>query len=192
MPRQAGSCLSSQTLGIAGMQSRALMNVQRAWNGRHSNACTGQAVNPTRAQTTSSKFLAALALAVRPASLAASAQPQRFDPSTCSRTEPALSSKQRSTRSPMFGKAREALCEVTAHSKQMQALRRSAKPNSRDRAGTSCCAARAGGFGLLASGATQRTMRAGRVPQSALPNPSIERTSPGKPGRRRSPPNEIR
>jgi hypothetical protein len=31
----------------------------------------------------------------------------------------------------------------------------------------------------FASGATQRTMRAGFVPQSALPNPSIERTNNG-------------
>jgi len=64
---------------------------------------------------------------------------------------------------------------------QTHALRRSAKPNARGRAGTSCCAARAGGVRLLASGATQRTMRAGRV-HRPLPNPSIERTSPGKPG----------
>jgi hypothetical protein len=72
----------------------------------------------------------------------------------------------------MFGKPE---FELT----QTQALRSSAKPNASGRAGTSCCAARAGGFGLLAGGATQRTMRAGRVPQSALPNPSIERTSNG-------------
>jgi hypothetical protein len=93
-----------------------------------------------------------------------------------------LSSKQESARSPMLGRAGETPCKARVHSLQTQALRRSAKPNTRGRAGTSCFAARAGGFGLLASGATQRTMRAGRVPQSALPNPSIERTSPGKPG----------
>ena len=63
---------------------------------------------------------------------------------------------------------------------QTQALRRSAKPNT-GRAGTRCCAARAGGVRLLAGGATQRTMRAGCV-HRPLPNPSIERTSPGKPG----------
>jgi len=74
------------------------------------------------------------------------------------------------------------LCKARVHSLQTQALRRSAKPNTRGRAGTSCFAARAGDFGLLAGGATQRTMHAGCVPQSALPNPSIERTSPGKPG----------
>jgi len=62
----------------------------------------------------------------------------------------------------------------------MQALRSGAKPNTRGRAATSF--ARGGGFGLFAGGATQRTMHAGRVLLSALPNPSIERTSPGKPG----------
>ena len=64
---------------------------------------------------------------------------------------------------------------------QTQALRRSAKPNIRGRAGTRCCAARTGGSRLLAGSATQRTMRAGCV-HRPLPNPSIERTSPGKPG----------
>ena len=60
----------------------------------------------------------------------------------------------------------------------MQALRRRAKPNTRGRAGTSCFAARAGGFGLSASGATQRKMQSGSVVR-ALPNPSIERTNNG-------------
>ena len=64
---------------------------------------------------------------------------------------------------------------------QTQALRSSAKPNTSGRAGTRCCAARAGGVRLLASSVTQRTMRVGRV-HRPLPNPSIERTSPGKPG----------
>ena len=60
------------------------------------------------------------------------------------------------------------------------ASRRSASPNRSGRAATSF--ARGGGFGLFASGATQRTMRAGSVPLGALPNPSIELTCPGKPG----------
>ena len=38
------------------------------------------------------------------------------------------------------------------------------------------------GFGSLAGGATQRTMHAGSVPLGALPNHSINRTCPGKPG----------
>jgi hypothetical protein len=164
------------------MQSRASMNVQRAWSGRQSNTCTCQAVNPIHGRARATKFLAASARAVRPASLAASARPKRFDPDSGSCIEPALSSEVEGSWNPMFGKAQVALCKVTARSKQMQALRRSAKPNAKGRAGTSCCAARAGGFGLLASGATQRTVRAGCVPVSALPNPSIESTSPGKPG----------
>jgi len=60
------------------------------------------------------------------------------------------------------------------------ALRQGAALGCAGRAATSF--ARGGGFGLFASGTTQRTMRAGCVPQNALPNPSIERTSPGKPG----------
>ena len=57
------------------------------------------------------------------------------------------------------------------------AMRRSARQSKSGRAATSF--ARGGGFGLLASTATQRTMHAGWVPQSALPNPSIERTAFG-------------
>ena len=79
----------------------------------------------------------------------------------------------------MLGKALVALGEVTAYSVQMQALRSSAKPNA-GRAATSF--ARGGGFGLFAGGATQRTMLAGSVLLGALPNPSINRTCPGKPG----------
>ena len=60
------------------------------------------------------------------------------------------------------------------------ASRRSARPGCSSRAATSF--ARGGGFGLFASGATQRTMRAGSVPLGALPNHSINRTCPGKPG----------
>ena len=164
------------------MQARAPMNVPRTWSVRQSNARTGQAVDPKHGRARATKFLAATARAVRPASLAASARPQRFDPNSCSCTEPASSSEQESTRTPILSEARAASCNLTVRSKQMQALRGSAKPNTRGRAGTSCCAARAGGVRLLAGGATQRTMRAGRVPQSALPNPSIERTRPGKPG----------
>ena len=62
------------------------------------------------------------------------------------------------------------------------ALRRGAAQSNAGREGTSCFAARAGGFGLLAGGTTQRKMRAGRVLFGARSNPSIERTCPGKPG----------
>ena len=83
-----------------------------------------------------------------------------------------------STKNPVFGKARGALGAVTACSLQIKALRGSAEPNT-GRAATSF--ARGGGFGLLASGVTQRTMLAGSVPLGALPNPSIERTNTGRP-----------
>jgi len=62
----------------------------------------------------------------------------------------------------------------------LSASRRSARPGCSGRAATSF--ARGGGFGLLAGCATQRTVRAGSVLLGALPNPSINRTSPGKPG----------
>jgi hypothetical protein len=145
------------------------MYVQRALSARHSNTCTGQAVNPTRGRATSSKLLAASARAVRP--LAASARLERFGKDSGLCAELALSSQEK-TCVPAHSLLRES-------KKRMQALRRGAKPNTRGRAGTSCFAARAGGFGFLAHCATQRTMHAGSVPPSALPNPSIERTNNG-------------
>lgn len=59
-----------------------------------------------------------------------------------------------------------------------------ARQGTEGRASTRCCAARAGGVRLLASGATQRKMQAvsGRASR-VRPNPSMERTRPGKPGR---------
>jgi hypothetical protein len=143
-------CLSSQTLGSAGMQSRTPMNVQRALSGRHSNASTAMS--------------------------AARCTAEPVQRSSCLHRRGSL----KRFKNPAFGKALVVRCEITACSKQMQTLRRSAKPKTRGRAATSF--ARGGGFGLLASGVTQRTMRAGSVPQSALPNPSINRTCPGKPG----------
>ena len=128
---------------------------------------------------------AVLPRAVRP--LAASARPQRFGAGSGLCAEPSLGIEEeacwprhsflRESKNPMFGKALVALFEVTACSEQTQALRRSAKPNARGRAATRF--ARGGGFGLFAGGTTQRTMLAGRVPLSALPNPSIERTNNG-------------
>ena len=130
----------------------------------------------------------AIERAVRP--LAASARPKQFVASSGLCAEPAVSSEEKAcwpmsgflkcTKNPMFGKVVVALCEATACSEQEQALRRSAKPNARGGAATSF--ARGGGFGSFAGSTPQRTMRAGSVPQSALPNPSITRTSPGKPG----------
>jgi len=60
------------------------------------------------------------------------------------------------------------------------ASRWSARPGCSGRAATSF--ARGSGLGLLASGVIQRTMYAGSVLLGALPNPSINRTCPGKPG----------
>ena len=128
---------------------------------------------------------AGLPRAVRP--LAASARPKRFVAGSglCAEPSPGIEEKAclpvhsflGGLKNPMFGKALVALREVTAGSKQTQALRSSAKPNTRGLAATSF--ARGGGFSLLASGATQRTMRAGCVPQGAMPNPSIERDVQG-------------
>ena len=130
---------------------------------------------------------AVLPRAVRP--LAASALPQWLVASTNLCSAPALSSEEKvclpahsflgGLKNSMFGKARVALGAVTACSVQIQALRGSAKPNT-GRAATSF--ARGGGFGSLAGGATQRTMPAGSVLLGALPNHSINRTCPGKPG----------
>jgi len=195
MPRRAGSCLSCQTLGIA--RVRIQMQGNRGALSLHCWAIAALAARPAslassaRTEALEAVALQALARAARP--LASGALPEFLAGSLCKRSvvfrEACLRSsfQSRSTeefclvgrasglKNPMFGKAELEL-------PQTQALRRSAKPHTRGRAGTRCCAARASGFGLLASGATQRTMRAGCVPQSALPNPSIERTSPGKPG----------
>ena len=131
--------------------------------------------------------MAVLPRTVRP--LAASALPQWLVASTNLCSAPALSSEEKvclpphsfleSTKNPVFGKARGALGAVTACSLQIKALRGSAEPNT-GRAATSF--ARGASFGSLAGGATQRTMRAGSVPLGALPNHSINRTCPGKPG----------
>ena len=127
------------------------------------------------------------ARAVRP--LAASARPKLFGTASGLCAEPALSTEEGAYlpalgylvrfKSPMFGKAVVGPSEVSGYSEKTQALRRSAKPNTKGRAATSF--ARGSGFGLLARRVTQRAMRAGSVPQCALPNPSINRTSSGKP-----------
>jgi hypothetical protein len=131
---------------------------------------------------------AVLPRAVRP--LAASAPPQRFVAGSGLCAEPSFGIEENAClqehsfliepKNPMLGKAEVSFGQVTACSESMQALRRSAKPNTRSRAATSF--ARGGGFGVFAGGVTQRTMRAGCVPQSAMPNHSINRTCPGKPG----------
>src|SRR5688572_24485645 len=56
-------------------------------------------------------------------------------------------------------------------------------PGQTGRASTRCFAARAGEVRLLANCVTQRKMQAAQARASGVrPNPSIERTSPGKPG----------
>ena len=125
------------------------------------------------------------ARAVRP--LAASARPKQFGTASSLSAEPAFSSEEEAYlpalgylvrfKNPMFGKAVVARSEVSACPEKTQALRRGAKPNARGRAATSF--ARGGGFGLFVRRITQRTMRAASVPQSALPNPSIEKDVQG-------------
>jgi hypothetical protein len=63
-----------------------------------------------------------------------------------------------------------------------QALRMRARQRPQGRANTRCFAARAGELRLFACGASQRKMQCRAMP-CAPPNPSIERTRPGKPGR---------
>ena len=77
-------------------------------------------------------------------------------------------------------KGREVNAFASVQPSFSSASRRSARQGCSGCAATSF--ARGAGFGLLASCTTQRTMRAGSVPLGALPNPSINRTCPGKPG----------
>ena len=106
----------------------------------------------------------ALVRAVRPASLAASA---RLSPFVAARARvhavPQVAGfKKTGLRS--FG------ISIQLLQAPIKAVHRSPKPNTE---------ARGAGFGLLACGTTQRTMRAGRVPSGARSNPSINRTRNG-------------
>ena len=153
------------------MQSRTPTNVQCTLSSRLSNARTSSAATATEGRASAKKVESASARAVRP--LAASARPQRFVAASCLRSEPALGVEEEvwlpelsgldQPKNPMFG-------QVTACSEPIQALPRSAKPNTGRAATSFACG---GGFGLLASRATQRPIQAGSVPH-ALPNPSIE------------------
>jgi hypothetical protein len=170
------------------MHSRARMNVRCASSRWHSNTRTFHAATATAGRASSQKGLPASARAVRP--LAASARPKLVGAASGLCAEPSFGVEVCLPAHGFLGtsenrthiQAQAFAGAVSACSQPMQALRRGAKPNTRGRAGTRCCAARAGGVRLLASGTTQRTMHAGCVPQCALPNPSINRTSPGKPG----------
>jgi hypothetical protein len=153
MPRQAGSCLSCQTLGSAGMLSRISMNVQRALSGRLLNACTSKAAAATEGRATPQQFGSASARAVRP--LAASAQPKWFDTASARSTEPALSTVDGiclpghsflgRERNPKAIQVPVSCRQLSASSERMQALRRSEKQKTR-----------------------------GGAVRTALPNPSIE------------------
>jgi hypothetical protein len=126
----------------------------------------------------------ALARAVRPTSLAASARAEQ-------RQELQRSSSSRAFSSSMQGVGALASLEGCMRIGRAQrhsslqgsgtslALRRCVRPRVAGRAGTSF--ARAGGFGLLASSATQRTMRAGLELLSPRSNPSFEGTPNGAP-----------
>ena len=106
----------------------------------------------------------ALVRAVRPASLAASARLSLFVAARASaHAVPQVTGFKRTMSvSSGFG--------VQVLQAPIRATRGSTEPNT---------GARIAGFGLLASGATQRTMRAGRVSSGARSNPSINRTRNG-------------
>ena len=102
--------------------------------------------------------------AVRPASLAASARLSLF-----------VAALSKVNAAPEFtGLKNTGACSsgygVQVLQAPIKAVHSSANPNTE---------ARRAGFGLLASGATQRTMRAGRVSSGARSNPSINRTRNG-------------
>ena len=108
----------------------------------------------------------ALVRAVRPASLAASARLSLFVAALAeAHAVPEVTGFHRTMSvSSGFG--------IQVMQVPMKAVHSSANPNT---------GARGAGSGLLASGATQRTMRAGRVSSGARSNPSINRTRNGGP-----------
>jgi len=126
-----------------------------------------------RDRTSKTTEVQALAQAVRPASLAASARLSLF---VAERTEvnavPLITGPEKTlSRLSEFG--------IQGLQERMQAQRSSARPNTGGCAATSF--ARGGSFGLFAGCATQRTMRARGVPSAARSNPSINRTRNGGP-----------
>jgi len=117
-----------------------------------------------RDRTSKTTVVQALARAVRPASLAASARLSLFVAARASaHAVPQVTGFKRTMSvSSGFG--------VQVSQAPIKAVHSSANPNT---------GARGAGFGLLASGATQCAMRAGRVPSGARSNPSINRTRNG-------------
>ena len=158
MPRQAGSCRLSQTLGSAGMQIRAFVYFQRALRGRNPNALTSPVATVAEGRASAPKLESASARAVRP--LAASARSQWLGAGSGLCAEPSFGIEEKGclsghsflgrTKKPMPIKALVSLGRVTACSEKMQALLRTAALKTR-----------------------------GLAVQAALPNPSIERTNNG-------------
>jgi len=170
------------------MQSREPVNVQRAWSGPRPNASTGQAVDPKHGRASSGKFLVASARAVRPASLAASAMPERLEAKAHSTSEPALRIDQpkvqsihgRSASSPSVGHRKKAPVRIRRSGLPVQTrTQRLGQGQVQQPAGSGAAPASA----RFASGATQRTMRAGSVPQSALLAFNFEVQHPADGGR---------
>jgi len=169
------------------------MKLPRALSEAGLNTCW--AVNPTHGRARSLVGHSASARAARP--LAVSAPSQWFETGRHSHAEPSLSAfevegsvgnrsnqpnRQAEPSVVLRGVVPSAGCRgvarvsglaVSQRPRFSAALRSSATPGTAGRAATSF--ARGGGFGLFVSRATQRTMRACRVPRDARPNPSIER-----------------
>jgi len=175
MPRQAGSCLSSQTLGIARVRIK-MRNTRSAFASGH---------------------WATAAHAARPASLASSARPVVLHPGERCCTEPLSHARgveslswavqQRPIRWLLSAVGGQSYVLSFAGCRAGEfggtsGLRPCFSSASRRSASQGCSGHAATSFSLFASVATQRTMRAGSVVLRPLPNPSIERTCPGKPG----------
>ena len=123
----------------------------------------------SRDRTAAKTSVRAFARAARP--LASGARSSPFVAGASRKAKTSLTAR------PQSKECAACLCALKLACKATQALRRGAKPKSAGRAGTSF--ARAGGFGMFASGATQRTMRAGVVLLHPRPNPSVKGTHNG-------------
>ena len=129
-------------------------------------------------RSTEKKALPAFARAARPASLAASARSEHF-------LALAGSPLVRAAR-PLASGARPVALVGGSGCKATSSFEVGIQPQGRAALRGSlipvCKEERVGGFGLFAGCATQRTMHAGCVLLGVRPNPSVERTCPGKPG----------
>jgi len=173
MPRQAGSCLSSQTLGSAKLRIQ-----MRNTRGAFALRCWATTARAARPASLASSARTEVLEAISSQALAGFSPLRLLGKRVCKRSlvfrEACLSKFFHSRSAEEFrlvGRAehikRSMFGKAELRSLQTRALRRSARPNTRGRAGTSCCAARAGGVRLLGSGVTQRTMQAGCGASSA-------------------------